>query len=62
MLKEFNPKYKYSKSLASTMIEMAHYQTFFMQNLPSLTDFAAKKDAKEVNRFLEHMVFACLGK
>ncbi|MFN8155371.1 MAG: TetR/AcrR family transcriptional regulator [Bacteroidia bacterium] len=62
VLKEYNPKYKYSRSLASTLIEMAHYQTFFMQNLPSLTDFAPKKDTKEVSKFLEHMVFACLNK
>src|SRR5687768_6440783 len=36
---ENNPKYKYSRSLASTIIETAHFQDFFRKNLPSLTDF-----------------------
>lgn len=31
---EYNPKYKYPKSLSSTIIEMAHFQNFFMNNLP----------------------------
>jgi AcrR family transcriptional regulator len=60
--KEYNPKYKFCRSLASTLLEMAHYQTFFMQNLPALTDFSSGKDVKEVSKFLEHMVFACLRK
>ena len=41
---ECNPKYKYPKSLSSTIIEMAHFQNFFMNNLPSLTDFGKTKD------------------
>ncbi|MGB4397759.1 MAG: TetR/AcrR family transcriptional regulator, partial [Daejeonella sp.] len=31
---ECNPKYKFPKSLSSTIIEMAHFQNFFMHNLP----------------------------
>jgi len=61
VFKDYNSKYKYSRSLASSLLEMAHYQTFFMHNLPSLTDFAEKKDKKDVTRFLEHMVFSCLN-
>lgn len=60
LFKEYNPQYAYCRSLASTLLEMAHHQTFFMHNLPSLTDFAEKKDQKEVTRFLEQLVFACL--
>ncbi len=60
VFKEFNPKFKYPRSLASTLLEMAHYQNFFMHNLPSLTDFGAKKDEKEICRFLEHLVFSAL--
>ena len=57
---ECNPLYKYQKSLASTIIEMAHFQNFFMNNLPSLTDFGNNKDEAEIVRFLEGLVFTSL--
>lgn len=38
VIKEYNPKYKYPKSLASTIMETAHQQQFFSINLPGLTD------------------------
>jgi len=60
MILECNPQYKYPKSLASTIIEMAHFQNFFMNNLPSLTDFGKSKDEVEIVRFLEDLVFSSL--
>jgi hypothetical protein len=60
MILECNPRYKYPKSLASTIIEMAHFQNYFMNNLPSLTDFGQNKDEAEIARFLENLVFASL--
>ncbi len=54
---ECNPKYKYPHSLASTIIEMAHLQNFFMNHLPSLTDFSKSKDEKEIIKYLEELVF-----
>ena len=57
---EYNPKYKYPKSLSSTIIEMAHFQNFFMHNLPSLTDFGKEKDEAKIIRYLEDMVFKCI--
>lgn len=57
---ECNPKYKYPRSLSSTIIEVAHYQNFFMKNLPSLTDFGKIKDDWKVIGFLEDLVFASL--
>ncbi|MDQ3142750.1 MAG: TetR/AcrR family transcriptional regulator [Bacteroidota bacterium] len=57
---ECNPKYKFPRSLSSTIIEMAHYQNFFMRNLPSLTDFGNIKDDGKVIGFLEDLVFASL--
>jgi AcrR family transcriptional regulator len=57
---EVNPKYRYPKSLASTIIEMAHFQNFFMHNLPSLTDFGKHKDESKIVLFLEDLVFASL--
>lgn len=57
---EYSPGYKYPRSLATTVIEMAHSQQFYMQNLPSLTDFAGAKDEKKIAAFLEGLVFAAL--
>ncbi len=56
------PKYKYPKSLASTIIEMAHFQNFFMNNLPSLTDFGKTKEETEIISFLNDLVFSSLKK
>jgi hypothetical protein len=62
LLNVLNPSYKYSHSLASTMIEMAHFQSFFAANLPRLTDF---KDSNEINsyvkQYLEDLVFSVLN-
>ena len=59
---ECNPKYKYPKSLASTIIEMAHFQNFFMNNLPSLTDFGNTKKVAEIIAFLNDLVFSSIKK
>ncbi len=59
---ECNPDYPYPKSLASTIIEMAHLQNFFMYNLPSLTDFGKNKDEAEIVLFLEDLVFSSLSR
>jgi hypothetical protein len=37
---------------------MAHFQNFFMRNLPSLTDFGTTKDEKKLVLFLEDLVFS----
>lgn len=57
---EYNPSYKYPRSLSSTVLEMAHYQLFFKKNLPSLTDFGKDKDDEGVIDFLQHLVFTSL--
>lgn len=57
---ECSPKYKYPKSLATTIIEMAHFQNFFMNNLPSLTDFEKDKSELKIVAFLEDLVFKSL--
>lgn len=58
---ECNPDYLYPKSLSSTIIEMAHLQTFFMHNLPSLTDFGNEKNETNIILFLESLVFSSLN-
>jgi hypothetical protein len=62
LILECNPKYKYPKSLASTIIEMAHFQNFFMNNLPSLTDFGKNKDEVKIISFLDDLVFSSINK
>ena len=59
---ECNPRYKYPKSLSSTIIEIAHFQNFFKHNLPSLTDFGKDKDDTKIISFLEELVFSSIKK
>lgn len=59
---EYNPSYKFPKSLASTIIEIAHFQNFFMHNLSSLTDFSKKDKETEIVEFLKDLVFSSLDK
>lgn len=59
---EYNPKYKFSHSLASTILEMAHSQMYFMKYLPSLTDFGAEKNNKKLKLFLEQLLFSAIRK
>jgi AcrR family transcriptional regulator len=61
-IKEYNPKYKYPHSLASTVIEMAHSLKFYTHNLPSLTDFGGTKDEKKMVSFLEDLIFSSVKK
>ncbi len=57
---EYNPDYKFPKSLASTIVEIAHFQNFFMHNLSSLTDFSKRNKEAEIVEFLENFVFSGL--
>lgn len=62
IISEYNPNYKFPRSLASTIIEMAHSQSFYQKNLPSLTDFGNSKDEGIIAKFLEEMVLAAINK
>ncbi len=62
IISECNSTYKYPKSLASTIVEMAHFQHFFMNNLPSLTDFGKTKEERRIILFLNDLVFKSLDK
>lgn len=59
---EYKTDYKFPKSLASTIVEVAHFQNFFMHNLKSLTDFSKKNKESDINDFLENLVFSNLDK
>lgn len=60
LFKEYNPKYKFPASLASTLVESAHMQYYFMHHLPRLGDYSKKKSPKEIEAFLEQLVFGVL--
>ena len=62
MISEYNPGYKYPRSLSSTIIEMAHSQNFYMRHLPALTDFGNSKVETEISSFLENLVFSSINK
>ncbi len=61
LFKDYNPTYKYPSSLASTLVETAHMQYYFMHHLPRLGDYSKKKSPKEIEAFLEHIVFGALN-
>jgi hypothetical protein len=61
LFKEYNPKYKYPSSLASTLVETAHMQHYFIQHLQQLGDYSKKKNPKEIEAFLEQLVFGALN-
>ena len=59
-IRECNPRYKYAMSLASAVLETAHFQNYFMDHIPAITNFKRKSDQKELIAFLNHMVFSVL--
>lgn len=61
VIKEYNPNYKYPKSLSSTLIEASHQQQFFSINLPRLTDNKSKNNAEFTSQFIQDMLFRVLG-
>jgi AcrR family transcriptional regulator len=60
IISECNAEYKYPRSLATTIIEIAHFQNYFMVHLPLLTDFGENKNEDEIIAFLEDLVFSSL--
>ena len=59
LIKEYNPKFKYSHSLATTIIEISHSHQFNSHYLPSLTDIKYG-DEKKLIDFLNHLLFSSL--
>jgi len=54
------PKYKYPRSLSSTLIETAHNQQYFSNHLPRLTDAEPKNRSEFTAKFLQDMIFRIL--
>ena len=57
---EINESYQYPHMLVSTVIEGAHHQRFFAENLPSLTD--VNTDTNYITKFYTHLVFNSISK
>jgi hypothetical protein len=57
----YNPKYKYAKSLSTTLIETSHHQQYFSTFLPRLTDATAKNKATFTAEFLEDLLFKAIS-
>ncbi|MBC7390502.1 MAG: TetR/AcrR family transcriptional regulator [Opitutaceae bacterium] len=56
LFQEINPEYKFSRNLASTVLLMSRNLYFFMQNLPSLTDFPETKEISKTKEFLKQLI------
>lgn len=62
LITEFNAAYPFPRSLSSSLLEVSHFQHFFMNHLPSLTDFGVEKDEAKLRSFLETLVFSNIKK
>ena len=59
---ELNLEYKYCVSLATTVLLMSRNLYFFMDNLPSLTDYSQTKEEDHTKNFLRQMISNCIRK
>jgi AcrR family transcriptional regulator len=62
VITEVNPKYEYPRSLSSTLIETSHFQQFFSNHLPKLTDVATAGEDGFTANFLTDLLFKVLEK
>lgn len=60
VISEYNPDYAYPRSLSSTLIETSHFQQFFSNYLPKLTDIKADKNDSFTSDFLNDLIFRTL--
>ncbi|MBZ4042393.1 TetR/AcrR family transcriptional regulator [Flavobacterium hibisci] len=60
VISEYNPKYKYPRSLSTTLIETSHHQQYFSINLPKLTDVSSKNNLGFTSHFIEDFLFKIL--
>lgn len=56
VITECNKSYPYPKSLSSTILEASHFQRFFSENLPKLTDVTAGNKKFFTNLFLKDLI------
>ncbi len=60
VISAYNPKYKYPRTLSSTLVETSHFQQYFGNYLPNLTDNKKRGDEEFVAHFLDNLLFKVL--
>lgn len=60
-ISEYNPGYKYPRSLSTTLIETSHHQQYFSTHLPNLTDSTGINNLEFTSQFLDDFLFKVLG-
>jgi len=60
VISEYNPAYKYPRSLSTTLIETSHSQQYFSAYLPKLTDASPANMPEFTSQFLEDFLFKVL--
>jgi Bacterial regulatory proteins, tetR family len=61
VIKAYSPKYKYPRSLSTTIIESSHQQQYFSEHLPRLTDVSASSKSNFTRQFLTDLLFKTLS-
>lgn len=60
VISNYNPQYKYPRSLSTTLIETSHQQQYFCLNLPKLTDISTKVNPEFTSQFINNFLFKVL--
>ncbi|WP_439585839.1 TetR/AcrR family transcriptional regulator [Dyadobacter bucti] len=60
VITDYNPGYQYPRSLSSTLIETSHFQQFFSNYLPKLTDVSEVGQKDFTALFLSNLLFTVL--
>lgn len=60
VISDYNPNYKYPRSLSTTLIETSHHQQYFSANLPKLTDASSHTNPEFTTLFIEDFLFKIL--
>jgi AcrR family transcriptional regulator len=60
VITDYNPGYQYPRSLSSTLIETSHFQQFFSNHLPKLTDVGELGQKDFTALFLSNLLFTIL--
>jgi hypothetical protein len=61
VIRAYNPKYKFPRSLSTTLIETSHQQEYFSAYLPRLTDASSANKTQFVSVFLSDLLFKTLA-
>lgn len=60
IIEEINPKFDYSKSLASTLYEMINSQIYYAEHLPKLSSLNKKNTLVNLEKMVNHFGFAAI--